>query len=305
MDPGKIRRLDRNIIPASVEHIYRQATFIALAGNTLLLVGKAIAAHISSSSALFADAANSAADIAYSLLMLVGLWMSLRPPDRSHPHGHQRIEPLVSVGISVFMGLAGYSALANGLAAWRTAAPLVFSSWLLAVPAGTILIKGAMYARVRLLARKVGSPALAASARDHLSDVLTSAVVFVGVVGNRLALPQADPVAGILVSVWIFYQAASVIREAIGQLIGAAASPELEAAAIQVIMGVPEVVAIEQLIIEHVGPELRADIHVQVDGAMPLRQVHRVSHAIREAVEALDGVDHAFVHVEPDTSEDA
>ncbi len=305
MDPNSIRRLDRTITPPSVAQVYRQATMIALVGNALLLAAKAVAAYLSGSSALYADAANSASDVAYSLLMLIGLWLSLRPPDKSHPHGHQRIESLVSVGIGLFMALAGYGALAKGLDSWRAGAPLTLSSWLLLVPAGTILVKGAMYVRVRALAQQVGSPAIAASARDHLSDVLTSGVVFVGVFGSRLALPQADPVAGILVSIWIFYQAASVVREAVGHLIGAAASPELEAAAIAAIRRVPEVLAIEQLIIEHVGPELRADIHVQVDGELPLRRVHRISHAIREAVEALDGVDHAFVHVEPDVRDDA
>lgn len=305
MDPETIRRLDRNAISAAVERTYRQATIIALAGNVLLLAGKGVAAYLSASSALYADAANSASDVAYSLLMLVGLWLSLRPPDRTHPHGHQRIEPLVSIGIGAFMAVAGYSALSNGIKTWQSGAVPTLDLWLLAVPAGTVVLKGAMYWRVRKLARQVGSPALAASARDHLSDVLTSGVVFVGVIGNLLAFPLADPLAAMLVSLWIFFQAASVVREAIGHLIGAGAPPELEAAAIEAIMAVPEVIAIEQLIIEYVGPELRADIHVQVDGAMPLRQVHRVSHAIREAVEALEGVDHAFVHVEPDVREDA
>lgn len=299
MDESNIRRLDRNTISDRIQQIYRQATLIALVGNGALLAIKALAAYLSGSSALYADAANSASDVAYSLLMLIGLWLSLRPPDSSHPHGHQRIEPLVSIGIGAAMGLAGYEALTNGLAAWRQAAPYEVSLWFVSVPLVTVLVKGGMFLRVRALSTRVTSPAIAASARDHLADILTAGVVLFGLVGHRLLVPRADPIAGILVSFWIFYQAASVIREAIGHLIGAAASPELEAAAIEAIRQVPEVLDIEQLIIEHVGPELRADIHVIVHGDMPLRQVHGVSHAIREAVEALEGVDHAFVHIEP------
>jgi cation diffusion facilitator family transporter len=299
LEEDRIRRLDRSAVSPSVQQVYRQATIIALVGNAFLLAIKAIAAHLSGSSALYADAANSAADLAYSVLMLIGLWLSLRPPDLSHPHGHQRIEPLVSVGIGAAMGYAGYEALTNGLAAWQQSAPVDVSLWFIAVPLVTVIAKGGMYLRVRSLASRVTSPAIAASARDHIADILTAGVVLIGLIGHRLFLPQADPIAGILVSVWIFYQALSVIREAIGHLIGAGASPELHAAAIEAIRQVPDVVDIEQLILEHVGPELRADIHVVVDGNMPLRRVHRVSHAIREAVEALDGVDHAFVHVEP------
>ncbi len=299
MDESNIRRLDRSTVSVTVQQIYRQATIIALVGNAVLLAIKALAAHLSGSSALYADAANSASDLAYSLLMLIGLWLSLRPPDRSHPHGHQRIEPLVSIGIGAAMGFAGYEALTNGLTAWRLGAPFEVSLWFVSVPLATVLIKVGMYLRVRALSSQVTSPAIAASARDHLADILTACVVLLGLIGHRLLLPQADPVAGILVSVWIFYQAASVIREAVGHLIGAGASPELEATAIETIRQVPQVLDIEQLILEHVGPELRADIHVIVDGDMPLREVHRVSHAIRDKVEALDGVDHAFVHIEP------
>lgn len=299
-----IRRLDRNVAPASVARVYRQAIVIALVGNVVLLGIKATAAYYSRSSALYADAANSASDMAYSLLMLIGLWLALRPPDRSHPHGHQRIEPLVSVGIGLAMTLAGYEAFTTGIAAWRYGTLVELSLAFAAVPLVTIIVKGGMYLQVRSLAQQIASPAIAASARDHLTDILTAFVVLAGVVGHRIALPQADPVAGVLVSLWILYQAAGVLREAFGHLVGAAASPELEAATIEAIQRVPEVIAIEQLIIEHVGPKLRADIHVIVDGDMPLKRVHRVSHAIRESVEALDGVDHAFVHVEPNQWDD-
>jgi cation diffusion facilitator family transporter len=300
LSSDNIRRVEDTTVSADIRNVYRQAVVIALVGNVALLALKAVAAYLSGSAALYADAANSAADLAYSLLMLVGLWLSLQPPDAGHPHGHQRIEPLVSIGIAAAMALAGYEALTNGIAAWRLGEHVELSIWYVAVPVATILAKMGMYRRVRSLAERVSSPAIAASARDHLSDTLTSGVVLLGLVGYRIALPQADPVAGVLVSLWIFYQVLGVVREAIGHLIGAAASPAVQAAATAAILGVPEVIAVEKLIIEHVGPEFRADIHVIVDGDMPLRRVHRVSHAIREAVEGLDGVDHAFVHVEPD-----
>ena len=298
----QIRRVESTQVKATVRTIYYQAIIIALVGNGALLALKAYAARVSGSSALYSDTANSASDLAYSVLMMIGLWLSMRPPDRSHPHGHERIESLVSVAIGVFMVLAGVEALRGAVAAWGGRSSSVFGAWLLLVPAATALIKGAMYLRVKRLGTAVSSPAILATASDHLTDILTSGVVLIGILGARLAMPQADPIAGVLVGVWILYQAVRVVLDGIGQLIGRAASIETEREVIDAIIAVPGVVGIDKVVMEHVGPRLRVDVHVYADGAMPLESAHQLSHAVREAVQALDAVDHAFVHVEPASS---
>ena len=73
-------------------------------------MGKAYASYITGSVALYADAANSISDVLYSLLMILGLWLAMQPPDISHPQGHSRFEPLVGLAIAGSMTLAGYEA---------------------------------------------------------------------------------------------------------------------------------------------------------------------------------------------------
>ena len=116
---------------------------------------------------------------------------------------------------------------------------------------------------------------------------------------RTFAFPQADVIAGALVAMWILSQAGRVVLDGIGQLIGRGGSAEAEQAVTQAILGVHGVVGVDKVIIEHVGPRLRADIHVYADGAITLDEAHRISHAVRGVVEALDSIDHAFVHVEP------
>ncbi|NLT72919.1 MAG: cation transporter [Chloroflexi bacterium] len=295
----EIRRVDRTSAGAGVRAVYRRAVGIAVAGNTLLFGIKAYATVRSGSSALYSDTANSLADIAYSILMAAGLWLSLRPPDRSHPHGHERIESLVTLGIGLFMGLAGVQALSAAVRAWPGSLQIASSPWFALVPVLTAAVKAGMYLSVRSLGRAVSSPAILASAADHLTDLFTAAVVLVGIVGARFSVPSADPLAGVLVAGWIIYQAAKVVWDGIGQLIGRGASPALDKAILDAIRGVPGVVGIDQVVSEHVGPGLRVDIHVYVDGAMTVSRAHEVSHAVRSTVQAIQGVDHAFVHVEP------
>lgn len=293
------RRIARHTISHETSRLYQRAGCIALIGNILLFAAKGIVAWLSGSSAIYADAANSGSDVAYSLLMLVGLWLSVRPADATHPHGHQRIEPMVSLIIGAMMTFAGVEAARTGIERLLSGPQAVLSYWALAIPLVTVGVKTGMYALVRRIGRAVHSPAILASARDNLSDILTSLVALLGVGTSRLSFPVADPIAALLVSAWIFRGAFFVLREAIQQLIGGAGSAELDERIERAALAVPGVQGIEQLVAEFVGPKVWIDIHVLADRSQTLEETHRFSHAVREALEALPEVERAFVHVEP------
>ncbi len=294
-----IQHVDIDHIDPRIRGLYTKATLIGLLGNILLLGAKGAVARLTGSSAVYADAANSASDVAYSLLMMVGLWLSLQPADSGHPHGHRRIEPLVSLAIGGMMALAAVEAARTSVATWIAGPQAIRSNWALAVPLITMATKGAMYLTVKRLGARAASPALLASARDHLSDVVTSLLAFLGVLGSRVIAPAADPLAGLLVVPWILHNAWKVLRESVHQLIGGAASPELVQEIVARAAAVPGILAVHQVIIDYVGPQVRVDIHVNMDATRPLSEVHEVSDAVRERLEELDTVDHAFVHVEP------
>lgn len=295
----EIQRVDIDDIPDHVQRLYARASLVALFGNLFLLVAKAVVAHVSGSTAVYADAANSASDVVYCLFMGVGLWLSLQPADSSHPHGHRRIEPLVSMGIGLAMSLAGFEAARMGIRAWQAGPSQLSSSWAFAAILITAAIKAVMYVVTLRIARRTGSPALQASATDNLADVLASGMAFVGVGLNRLGFLGADPLAGLCVAVWILYGAAQVLIVSVRQCIGGAPPPELSEAILDRARQVAGVLAVHQVIVEYVGPQVRADIHINMDGRLSLDEVHRVSDRVRETVEALEQVDHAFVHVEP------
>jgi len=298
MTRNQIQRVDADNIPGATRRLYARASVIALLGNLGLLVGKGVAAWVSGSSAVYADAANSASDLAYSLLMGAGLWLSLRPPDAGHPHGHRRIEPMVSVVIGLAMSVAGVEAGRRAMESWRAGQSPLVTIWPVAILIGSALVKGGMYLGVRRVARAVGSPALGASARDNLSDTVSSAVALVGLLSSRL-WPAADPVAGFAVTAWILSGAWQVLRQSVHQLSGGGASPELHRSVVEAALSASGVLGTDRVIIEYSGPQVYVDIHVRMDRRATLDEVHRASHAVREAVQALQDVDHVFVHVEP------
>jgi len=293
-----IQSVDTDRVPSETRRAYRQAALIALAGNLLLAAAKAIVAWRTSSSAIYADAANSLSDLAYSLLMLIGLWFALRPPDSGHPHGHRRAEPFVSLLIGVAMATAGIQAARTGIRGLMVGSRPTLDAWPLVVLAGSALIKIGMYLRVRRLGQAAGSSALCASAKDNLSDVVTSSTAVAGAFASLLWAP-ADAITAVGVAAWILRAAWGVIQEAANQLLGGSASPELHEAIITAVRSVPGVIMTDRVIVEHQGPQVYADIHIRMDGTTSLEEVHRTSHEVRERVQALRQVDHAYIHVEP------
>ena len=277
----------------------RRALWITIAGNLLLAIGKGVVAQLSGSVALYADAANSASDVAYSLLMALGLWLSMRPPDLSHPQGHSRFEPLAGLVVASAMTLAGYEAGRAAVLRLMEGGTAVAAGWPTAALLVSAAVKAAMYISISRTASRTGSSTLGAAAKDNLADVLTSAAAFLGTLGSQFIHPLADPIAGLLVAIWIFRSALGVWRENLRYLSGGGASTELQLEIASTARAVEGVLRVHQVITEHVGPDLIADLHINVDGALSLTEAHTISDEVRERVESLDGIDRAYVHLEP------
>lgn len=278
---------------------YRTALIITVCGNILLAASKAIVAYLSGSVALFADAANSISDVVYSLFMVLGLWMAQRPPDDSHPQGHGRFEPLVGLVVTASMTFAGYEAARASIERFINGGIAIEPGLPLLVLIFSAVVKTGMYFSIIKIARKVNSPTLRTTARDNLSDVLTSSAALIGAVGSTFIHPLTDPIAGILVSAWIFRNAFIAGRENLGFLTGAGASDELRQQIVDCAKSVAGVHDVHFASVEYVGPKLVADLHINLAGELTLDQAHEISDKVIAAVEALPDVDRAYVHLEP------
>jgi cation diffusion facilitator family transporter len=281
------------------QRLYRRAILIAIAGNALLAMAKGAVAWLSGSSAVLSDAANSLSDTLYSLLMAVGLYLAQQPADETHPQGHSRFEPLVSLSIAVAMGAAGFTAGREAVLRFLSGARAIEPGWPTLALIGSVLVKVVMYVLVGRIGQLAQSPAIRASARDNLADVLTSTAALVGVWGSSLIHPVLDPLAGVLVALWVFRSLWGILWENLGYLTGRGALPELTDRIVAAASSVPGVLGVHQVIADHVGPQLRVDMHVDVNGEMGLHQAHAVADRVQAEVEALPAVDLAFVHVEP------
>lgn len=285
--------------------LYRTALFVTLGGNLFLAVAKGIVAWISGSAAIYSDAANSVSDVVYSLLMVAGLWMALQPPDLSHPQGHSRFEPLIGLVVTASMAFAGFEAARNSLERYNdksiAAIALDLPTYVLLFSAA---VKAGMFVFIKRIASQLQSPTLKTTARDNLSDVLTSVAAFLGVLGSNFIHPLADPVAGFVVAAWILRQAFMAGRENLGFLTGKGASKEDVQAFVEAAESVPGVLRVHHIMTDYVGPKLMVDMHINVDGNLTLREVHSISDNVIARLEEFPHVDRAYVHIEPHDWED-
>jgi cation diffusion facilitator family transporter len=293
-------RLIRDYEPQSeLSRQFRQALTITLAGNVLLAIVKSIAARMSGSSAIYADAINSISDVLYSILLVIGLWLSQQPPDISHPQGHSRFEPFAALIVTISMAIAGVEAVRSSVARFMEGGATIALDWpSLALVLG-IVIKVLMFNSVSKIGKAVASPGISAAARDNLSDVFTTLAAFIGILGSNFLSPLLDPLAGLFVALWIFKNVWTTAKENMRYLTGAGADEALRQKLVEVVQNIKGVENIHHIITDYAGPKLVVEMHINADGEISLNKSHAICDEATIALEKLPEVDRAYVHVEP------
>jgi len=298
-------RLVREHIPQPAgDRLFKMALIITIVGNVVLAITKGIAAYYSGSVALYADTANSVSDVFYSIMLVIGLWISQRPPDLSHPQGHSRFEPLVGLAVAFSMAFAGYEAGRTSIERFIQGGMAVEPGLPTMVLIFSAITKVGMFYAIKKIAQTVKSPTLKTTAQDNLNDVFTSLAAFIGAFGSSLIHPLLDPIAGILVAIWIFRSAFKAAGEHLNFLTGGGAPEDLREKIIKTAESVPGVMRVHHLMTDYSGPRLVVDLHINIDGSTPLRDTHEITDHVIESLEKMDEIDRAYVHVEPDDWED-
>jgi len=293
-------RLIRDYEPKSeLSRQFRHALVITLAGNVLLAIVKGIAARMSGSSAIYADAINSISDVLYSILLVIGLWLSQQPPDITHPQGHSRFEPFAALIVTISMAVAGAEAFRSSVARFMEGGASIALDWPSLALIFGIVIKVFMFNSVSKIGKKIASPGISAAARDNLSDVFTTIAAFIGILGSNFLTPLLDPLAGLFVAIWIFKNVWTTAKENMRYLTGAGADEELRQKLVDAVQEIEGVENIHHIITDYAGPKLVVEMHINADGEISLNESHLICDKATAALETLPEVDRAYVHVEP------
>lgn len=289
--------------PRTREQIATRTSLVGIVGNVLLTVFKLFAGVAAGSSAMVSDAVHSASDVFATFVVMVGVKMGSKAPDKEHPYGHERFECLAALAVALLLfaagGAIGWAGLQTIL--FRDSADIVPPGALALVAAGvSIAVKEAMYHYTIRAARHIDSAALRASAWDHRSDAFSSIGSFAGILGARCGFPKLDAVAGVVICVCILKVGYGILKEAIDKMVDHACSDEVEDAMRTSIQSVDGTLRLDQLRTREFGDKYYVDVEISLPGSITLEQAHTTAHIVHDTIErTFPKVKHCMVHVNP------
>ena len=280
---------------------------LGVAVNAILALTKILAGIVGSTYALVADGIESLADIASSLIVWGGLSIAALPPDENHPFGHGKAEALAAATVSLMLLGAATGIAIQSILEIRTPHHPP-ASWTLIVLVGVIVIKYLLARRVSAVGASIGSTAVSADARHHVSDAVTSAAAFLGIsialIGGRVrggsGWASADDWAAVVAAAVIAYNGVSMLVPALHDLMDRMPEPAIVQPIRQAAESVKGVCLVEQLLVRKTGLTYDVTLHVQADPRLTLLEAHALGGAVKAAIRARQpAAKHISVHMEP------
>lgn len=288
---------------ASFERTAVRVSLVSIIGNAVLSLLKLLAGILAHSGAMVSDAVHSASDVFSSIIVIIGVKISAKDSDRDHPYGHERFECVAAILLAELLAVTGLFIGHNALE--RITADSVQQlavPGLLALIAAVVSIvsKEAMYWYTRFYAKRLDSSALMADAWHHRSDALSSVGALIGIAGARMGYPVLDPIASLVICLFILKAAYDIFKDAIGKMVDRSCDEETEQALLCCTKEQPGVLGIDLLRTRVFGNKIYVDIEICADGQITLAESHEIAEQVHNAIEAqFPKVKHIMVHVNP------
>ena len=288
------------------KEIYR-VTLVGFVVNLILSAAKLAAGILGRSGAMVADAIHSFSDMATDIVVIVFARISSKPKDDGHDYGHGKYETLATIIISLALAAVGIGILSSSIGSIRT----ILEGGTLPRPGAVALVaavvsivaKEILYRYTVHVGRRIDSPSVIANAWHHRSDALSSLGTLAGIgcayfLGEKWRI--ADPIAALLVAVFIFKIALDLIRTGLGELLEKSLPADVEQEILSIVTANPEIRSPHNLRTRRIGASIAIEVHVRVDGAMSVAHSHALTVDIEHRLRARFGAGTMIaIHVEP------
>ena len=278
-----------------------RVSLVSMVTNVILTVLKLAAGFIAHSGAMISDAVHSASDILSGLIVLIGVRISARAPDESHPYGHERFECVAALLLSGILALVGgtigVNAVKDIISGQTAEAPGMLA---LIAAIVSIAVKESLFWYTRGYAKRFRSTALHAEAWHQRSDALSSIGALIGIAGARMGVPVMEPIASAIIALFILRVAVRIFREAIDQMVDHSCSEETEEAIRTTALAQDGVRGVELLRTRMFGNRVYVDLEISADPNLTLAAAHEIAEKVHDAIEqTYPEVKHIMVHVNP------
>lgn len=280
-----------------------KVSIITVIANLVLSIFKLLAGIIGNSGALISDAVHSASDVFSTFIVMIGFQLSAKESDDEHPYGHERFECVASIILAFLLLITGIGIGIKGvekIMGGNYGGLLVPKSIALVVAVLSILAKEWMYRYTKVAATKINSGALMADAWHHRSDALSSIGAFIGIIGARLGFPILDPIASVVICIFIGKVAYDIFKDALDKMLDTSCDPEIEERMIEIVIEQEGVIDIASFRTRLFGSKIYVDVEIIANGEKSLHQTHEIAQEVHDAIEnEFQEVKHCMVYVNP------
>jgi len=283
----------------------RAGARVALLGlviNVVLASVKIVAGVVGHAYVLIADGMESALDVGGSIVIWGGLTVAARPPDRTHPYGHGKAEPLAALVVAICVLAAAIGLAIESVREILTPhhGPAPFTLAILVV---VIVIKEFLFRYVNRIGQDLESTAVQTDAWHHRSDALTSGAAFIGIsvalIGGE-RWQSADDWAALFACAVIAANGVRLALPAFQEIMDTAPGGKILRSILAVASSVPGVVEVEKCHARKMGLDYYIDLHLGVDGNISVHEGHEIAHRVKSAIQQSDSrVADVLVHIEP------
>ena len=286
--------------------IYR-VTLAGSAVNVVLLVFKFVAGFLGGSAAMIADAVHSLSDFITDVIVLLFVKLSSKPEDSDHDYGHGKYETLATSLIGLALMFVGVMIIHNGVCSIASAImgnPLPQPGMIaLAAALVSIALKEWAYRFTVKVGRKCESQAVIANAWHHRSDALSSIGTAVGI-GGAILLGEKwavlDPIAAVVVSVFIIRTAWQLTKQSAGELLEQSLPADMEREIVDIVAREPMTSEVHHLRTRRIGSHIAIEMHLRMPGDISLYESHQHATHIEQKLRKRFGAStHIGLHVEP------
>lgn len=300
MENNKIKN---GISETDFQLVASKVSRVTIIGNLLLAIIKLFAGFVAHSNAMISDAIHSASDVFSTFVVIIGIKMASKEPDKEHPYGHERMECVAAIVLAVVLFITG---LGIGLDALKNIVSAKYNDLqapgILALAAAvlSIVAKEGMYWYTRHYAKKIDSSALMADAWHHRSDAFSSIGALIGIAGARLGFSIMDSVASMVIFLFIAKAAYDIFKDAMDKMVDHACDEETEKQIYECVMRNEKVLGIDLLQTRIFGNKIYVDIEIQGDATCTLQEAHDIAEEVHDEVEKhFPKVKHIMVHMNP------
>lgn len=288
-----------NMTPSNTnQQIARRGIYLSIVTYVIISTAKLLVGYSFDSDAVFADGLNNFTDSFASIALLVGMILSQRPADQNHRYGHYKIETITTLIMSfviLYIGITVTIDSTTALINQAYAAPTPINA-VVGLSSGVIM--SGVYWYNNRLGNKLNSPSLKASAKDNLSDALTSFATALSVVLSRTGILWLDGAMAIVVGLIIIKSGYDIFKESAFSLTDGFPQEDLDNYR-KIVLMVPGVRAVSDIRGRNYGANVYIDITILVDPEISVQSGHAITEKVESALQKTEDVTAIDVHVEP------